>query len=34
MTEPGHNSDEQIKSIVERIERVNEEIKALTDDRR
>jgi uncharacterized protein (UPF0335 family) len=33
MTEPGHNSNEQLKSVVERIERMNEEIKGLSDDR-
>lgn len=32
MTE-GHNSNEQLKSIVERVERVNETIKELTSDR-
>ncbi len=29
----GHNSNAQLKSIVERIEAVNEQIKGLTDDR-
>ncbi len=33
MTEAGHNSDGQLKTIVERIENVNEQIKGLTDDR-
>lgn len=33
MSEPGHNSNEQLKSVVERIENVNEQIKGLTDDR-
>ena len=33
MTEPGHNINGQLKSIVERIERVNEEIKDLQSDR-
>ena len=33
MSEPGHNSNEQLKAIVERIETVNEQIKGLTDDR-
>ena len=31
--EAGHNSNGQLKAIVERIERINEEIKGLTDDR-
>lgn len=31
--ETGHNSNQQLKAIVERIEHVNEEIKGLTDDR-
>lgn len=31
--ETGHNSNSQLKAIVERIEHVNEEIKGLTDDR-
>ncbi len=31
MSEPGHNG--QLKAIVERIEKVNEDIKALSDDR-
>lgn len=29
----GHNSNGQLKAIVERIENVNEKIKGLTDDR-
>jgi uncharacterized protein (UPF0335 family) len=33
MTEQGHNSNQQLKSIVERVENVNEQIKGLTDDR-
>lgn len=33
MTEPGHNAKEQLKSIVERVERLNEEIKGLGSDR-
>lgn len=33
MSELGHNSDQQLRSIVERIEHVNEEIKGLTEDR-
>ncbi len=33
MSEPGHNSNEQIKSVVERIETVNEQIGELTNDR-
>lgn len=32
MTEPGHNAKEQLKSIVERVERLNEEIKGLRSD--
>jgi uncharacterized protein (UPF0335 family) len=35
MTEPapaGHNSDGQLKAIVERIERMNEEKQAVADD--
>jgi uncharacterized protein (UPF0335 family) len=31
--ETGHNSNAQLKAIVERIESVNEQIKGLTDDR-
>lgn len=31
--ETGHNSNGQLKALVERIERVNEDIKGLTDDR-
>jgi uncharacterized protein (UPF0335 family) len=31
MSEPGHNG--QLKSIVERVENVNEQIKVLTEDR-
>jgi uncharacterized protein (UPF0335 family) len=33
MSEPGHNSNGQLKAIVDRIENVNEQIKGLTDDR-
>lgn len=33
MTETGHNSNAQLKAIVERIETVNEQIKELSDDR-
>ncbi len=33
MSEPGHNSKEQLRAIVERVERVNEEIKDLTSGR-
>ena len=29
----GHNSNGQLKSVVERIENINEQIKGLTDDR-
>lgn len=32
MNEPGHNAKEQLKSIVERVERLNEEIKELRSD--
>lgn len=32
MIEQGHNSNAQLKSIVERIERLNEDKKAITDD--
>ena len=31
--EAGHNSNGQLKAIVERIENVNEQIKGLTEDR-
>ena len=31
--EAGHNSNAQLKSLVERIENINEEIKGLTADR-
>jgi uncharacterized protein (UPF0335 family) len=36
MSEPqaGHNINQQIKSIIERIERVEGEIKELSDDRK
>jgi uncharacterized protein (UPF0335 family) len=34
MTETGHNSKEQLKSVVERIERLGEEIKDLQSDQR
>ncbi len=30
--QPGHNSKEQLKSIVERIERLADDIKGLKDD--
>lgn len=30
--EAGHNSNQQLKSIVERIERLNEEKKTISDD--
>jgi uncharacterized protein (UPF0335 family) len=33
MTETGHNSNAQLKSLVERIENVNDQIKDLTSDR-
>jgi uncharacterized protein (UPF0335 family) len=33
MPEAGHNSDAQLKSIVERVENLNAQIKNLTDDR-
>ena len=32
MTEPGHNSNGQLKALVERIERLNEEKKTITSD--
>ena len=32
MSETGHNSNSQLKSIVERIERLEEEKKAISDD--
>jgi len=32
MTEQGHNSNAQLKSIVERVERLDGEIKELRDD--
>lgn len=32
MSETGHNSNEQLKSIVERIERLEEDKKAISDD--
>jgi uncharacterized protein (UPF0335 family) len=32
MTETGHNSNEQLRSIVERIERMEEEKKAIAED--
>ena len=31
--ETGHNSNGQLKSVVERIENINEQIKELSDDR-
>jgi uncharacterized protein (UPF0335 family) len=33
MSEPGHNVDGQLRSLVERIENVNGQIKDLSDDR-
>lgn len=33
MSEVGHNSNEKLRATVERIERMNEEIKTLSDDR-
>jgi uncharacterized protein (UPF0335 family) len=33
MTEAGHNSREQLKSIIERVERLESEIKELQSDR-
>lgn len=33
MSEPGHNSKEQLKAIIERIESVETEIKGLSADR-
>lgn len=33
MTEPGHNSKEQLKSIIERVEALEIEIKELGSDR-
>lgn len=32
MSEPGHNSKEQLRSIISRVEAVNVEIKELRDD--
>lgn len=32
MNEPGHNSRDQLKSIIERVECVNEEINGLRSD--
>jgi uncharacterized protein (UPF0335 family) len=32
MSEPGHNANGQLRAIVERIERVDGEIKGLRDD--
>jgi uncharacterized protein (UPF0335 family) len=34
MDQPGHNSKEQLKSIVERVERLAEEIKDLQSDQK
>lgn len=34
MSEKGHNSNEQLRSIVERIENLAEEIKGLQDDQK
>lgn len=34
MSEPGHNAREQLRSVVERIERLGEEIKGLRDDQK
>lgn len=33
MSEPGHNSGEQLKSVIERVETLNEQIKELGSDR-
>lgn len=33
MSEQGHNSNEQLKAIIERIENVEAEIKSLSSDR-
>lgn len=33
MSEPGHNSKEQLKSIIDRVETLNEQIKELGSDR-
>ena len=33
MSEPGHNANGQLKSIVERIENIDGQIKELRDDR-
>ncbi len=33
MSEPGHNSNEQLKSVVDRIETINGQIKEMSDDR-
>jgi uncharacterized protein (UPF0335 family) len=33
MSEPGHNSKEQLKAIIERVEAVELEIKGLNSDR-
>lgn len=32
MSEPGHNSNEQLKSITERINRLEDDKKAIADD--
>jgi len=32
MDQPGHNSNAQLKSIIERIERLEEEKKGISDD--
>jgi len=34
MSEPGHNSSQQLKSIVERVERLGMEIKGLQSDQK
>lgn len=33
MSQPGHNSKEQLKSIIDRVETLNEQIKELGSDR-
>lgn len=33
MSEPGHNSNEQLRAIVERVESVEAEMKSLSSDR-
>lgn len=34
MSEPGHNSNEQLRSVVERINRLEDDKKAISDDLR